>query len=76
MYNSNGQLVVIGGVIDTGSERSLASNKQVWVYDPPTNKWFIQNVASADSDRYPSPASDLTAAVSKYLIIFCIHIYY
>lgn len=46
---------------------TLAPMSNVWVYDPSKpaeTAWSIQNVNVAGS-RAPSPASDLTAVVSK-----------
>lgn len=64
--NSTGQLVVIGGVNSANNTNALAPMSSVWVYDPANpSTWTIQNVNVAGS-RAPSPASDLTAVVSKY----------
>jgi hypothetical protein len=41
--------------------------ESVWVYDPTAQSWSAQNVTT--SSRFPSAASDLTAVVSKLLIV-------
>lgn len=63
MYNSNGQLVVIGGVM-AGAERSLVPSDEVLIYDPASNEWTTKTLTSNTGNRV-STGADRTAVVSK-----------
>lgn len=60
MYNSNGQLVVIGGVM-AGTERSLVPSDEVLIYDPASNQWTAKTLTGSKI----STGADRTAVVSK-----------
>lgn len=63
LYDSNGQLVVIGGVM-AGADRTLVPSDEVLIYDPATNEWTSKAVTVANGGRI-STGADRTAAVSK-----------
>ncbi|GAA5813905.1 hypothetical protein MFLAVUS_007393 [Mucor flavus] len=67
---SNGQLVVIGGVM-AGAERSLVPSDEVLIYDPASNEWTTKTLTSNTGNRV-STGADRTAVVTSddRIIIF------